>query len=188
MPALTQSWLFPVLLGFIVFMLLEAPTIKEKGKILNHIAAVLASLVTIFGVLDYSYNARCEKQEKLASEIVDLLPKLTQAAINEIGVPDTCRKPDGKPTFYTDESLLKSNLKFDSDTDAYNFKIVPLASVDSEVHAASARFANAMSELVHTCSKDEKYSLDLLFSRGSVANDERTKLTQALAQMVSKCY
>lgn len=193
MGVLAQIAVVPIITGILtgLFYLLIVYLIDRKGHmdLLLKVLGGIASLgITLYGIQLSTQQNRCEKEEKSATEVVDLLQGITFEATNEIGLPSYCHNRSGQPMFYDSQTLVDANNKFNAENDEMTFKITPFLK-DNTVTNAKNAYDSAMIDLLLQCSKDADFSPEIFFKKQSILNDARSKLVSQLGRFINNyCY
>lgn len=162
---------------------------KNKDLLLKIIGGIATLGVTLFSLFLSSRENLCEKQEKLATEIVTLLEGVTFAATNEIGLPKYCLNRSGLPMFTDNQAIFDARTKYGRDRDILNFKMIPLNRSSEDVLSAKVVWDQALVELEKECQNNKEFSVEKFFNTISILNDSRSKLISALGIFIAdNCY
>jgi len=164
--------------------------IKQWGKHLSVYEAfkIVGGIITLSVALYGSYSATqqdlCKKQENLSTEIVNIVPKISQTVNYEIGVGEVCYTYDGKPpNAILTEQAFKSAEDLRTNRYLLGYKIQVLN--QPEVTAAFENYNKAIKDLQEYC---HDVQFDELNRKKSVVNDANGKLIGALGTLIQSCY
>lgn len=180
------------LLGALVFFF-AANFLKDREKHTDTLLKLLGGIVTlVIALVGFHINSQqnlCLKQEKLATEVVELLPSITFAATNEIGLPKYCTNRSGDPMPVDDSAVFLARTKYGKDRDVLDFKIISLIKSDKAVLDSKVTWDNAITELEKECQADPKFSWETFHKKTSILNEARSVLIRQLGNFIANnCY
>ena len=156
-------------------------TIYEAFKI---VGGIITLLVALYGSYAAWQQDLCQKQENLSTEIVNLVPKISQTVNYEIGVGEVCYTYDGKPpNAILTEKAFRSVEDLRTNRYLLGYKIQVLN--QPEVTVAFENYNNAIKDLQEYC---HDVQFDELQRKKSVVNHANGKLISALGAFIQSCY
>lgn len=190
MNAIIQFAIIPLITGLLttlifVFVVNLIQDWKQHFEILIKTIGGIAGLgITLFSIYSGTQENLCLKQEKLATEIVELIPKISYIVNYEIGTGDICYPYNGDPP---NKPLNEEMFKASEDlrTNSYLLMFKTQLFTQSEVVQATRNYANAIKDLKEYC-KDVQS--DELQRKKSTVNDAGGKLISALGTQIANCY
>ena len=195
MNAFIQLVLIPLATGLLTALIFVLVTnlitnVKQHLELLlKVIGGIIGLIVTLYGLHSSTLQNQCEKQEKLAAEVVDLLPSITFAATNEIGLPKYCTNRSGNPMPVDDSAVFEARTKYGRDRDVLDFKIIPLNKSDKGVLDAKVIWDEAIIELEKECQSDPKFAWETFYKKASNLNESRSVLIRQLGNFIANnCY